>query len=129
MYGVSETTIFSSGKESVVIRKYLNGISSGVVLDTTDFAEKFIQCGHVIIRDTTSGEYKPMPVKDGAYEALPANCEYVGVCMTTTPVDTPHVGVITAGEVNDKAVPFSVESIKAAIKTAVPTLQWGHDEL
>lgn len=129
MYGVNETTHFDSGKESVVIRKYLNGITGGVVLDTTGFSEKFIQCGHVIILDTTSGEYKPMPVSNGAYASLPDSCEFVGVSMTTVPVDTPHIGVITAGEVNDKAVPYSVDSIKAAIKTAVPTLQWGHDEI
>lgn len=127
MYGVSETTTYDSGKESVVIRKYLNGIMGGVVLDVTDFAEEFIQCGHVIIRSTESGEYKPMPLKDGKYDVLPANHEYVGVCITTAPKDTPHVGVITAGEVNDKAVPYPVDGILTALKAAVPTLQWGHD--
>lgn len=127
MYGVSETTTYDSGKESVVIRKYLNGITGGVVLDMTDFTDEFIQCGHVIIRSTESGEYKPMPLKDGKYASLPANHEYVGVCLTTAPKDTPHVGVITAGEGNDKAVPYSVDTILAAFKAAVPTLQWGHD--
>lgn len=127
MYGVSETTYFDTGKESVIIRNYVNGIMGGVILDMTGFSGEFIKCGHIIIRDTESGEYKPMPVSDNAYAALPDKCEYVGVCMTTAPVDTPHVGVMTAGEANDKAVPYSVESIKAALKTAVPTLQWGHD--
>ena len=49
--------------------------------------------------------------------------------MTTAPVDTPHVGVMTAGEANDKAVPYPVDTIKASLKTAVPTLQWGHDAI
>lgn len=129
MYGVSKTTVFDSGKEAVVIRKYLNGITGGVVLDVSNFTGEFIQCGHVIIRDTTSGEYKPMPVSGTAYGTLPTGCEYVGICMATVPTDTPHVGVLTAGEVNDKAVPFSVDSIKAAFKTAVPTIQWGHDTI
>lgn len=127
MYGVNETISFDAGKESVVIRNYVNGIMGGVVLDMTGFDGDFIQCGHVIIRDTKSGEYKPMPVAGSAYGTLPENCEYVGVCMTTAPKDTPHVGVMTAGEANDKAAPYSVDSIKAALKTAVPTLQWGHD--
>lgn len=129
MSGLEAAEVFDSGKESVVIRKYLNGITGGVVLDMTGFDEPFIKCGHVIIRSTKDGEYKPMPVSGKEYSSLPANCEYVGVCMTTAPKDTPHVGVLTAGEVNDRAVPYSVETIKAAVKTAVPTIQWGHDKI
>lgn len=126
MYGVGETTFYDSGKSSVIVRNYVNGIMGGVILNMTGF-DGDIQCGHIIIRDTNSGEYKPMPVSGGAYSTLPSNCEYVGVCITDAPNDTPHVGVMTAGEANDKAVPYSVETIKAALKTAVPTLQWGHD--
>lgn len=130
MYGVSKTKTFDSGKESVIIRNYVNGIMGGVVLDMTGFSGgEFIQCGHIIIRDTKSGEYKPMPVKGRDYGSLPKNHEYVGVCMTTAPADTPHVGVMTAGEANDKAVPYPVDTIKADLKTDVPTLQWGHDAI
>lgn len=129
MYGVSKTETYDSGKESVIIRNYVNGIMGGVILDVTGFSGEFIKCGHIIIRDTNSGEYKPMPVTDEAYAPLPENHEYVGVCMTTAPVDTPHVGVMTAGEANDKAVPYPVDKIKAALKTDVPTLQWGHDAI
>jgi hypothetical protein len=130
MYGVSKTKTFDSGKESVIIRNYVNGIMGGVILDMTGFSGEFIQCGHIIIRDTKSGEYKPMPVTGEAYDLLPESHEYVGICMTTAPVDTPHVGVMTAGEANDKAVPYPVDdTIKAALKIAVPTLQWGHDAI
>lgn len=129
MYGVEAAEIFDSGKGSVIIRKYLNGITGGVVLDMTGFDAPFIKCGHVIIRSTKDGEYKPMPVTGNAYSTLPENHEYVGICITTAPKDTPHVGVLTAGEVNDKAVPYPVEAIKAAFKTAVPTIQWGHDKI
>lgn len=130
MYGVSKTKTFDSGKESVIIRNYVNGIMGGVILDMTGFSGEFIQCGHIIIRDTKSGEYKPMPVTGEAYVSLPESHEYVGICMTTAPVDTPHVGVMTAGEANDKAVPYPVDNkIKADLKIAVPTLQWGHDAI
>ena len=107
MYGVEAAEIFDSGKESVIIRKYLNGITGGVVLDMTGFDAPFIKCGHVIIRSTKDGEYKPMPVTGNAYSTLPENHEYVGICMTTAPKDTPHVGVLTAGEVNDR--PFLIQ--------------------
>ena len=129
MYGVEAAEIFDSGKESVIIRKYLNGITGGVVLDMTGFDAPFIKCGHVIIRSTKDGEYKPMPVTGNVYSTLPDSHEYVGICMTTAPKDTPHVGVLTAGEVNDKAITYPVEAIKAAFKTAVPTIQWGHDKI
>ena len=57
MYGVSKSETYDSGKESVIIRNYVNGIMGGVVLDLTGFSGEFIQCGHIIIRGTTSGEY------------------------------------------------------------------------
>ena len=129
MYGVGETTFYDSGKSSVIVRNYVNGITGGVILDMTGFDGDIIQCGHIIIRDTKSGEYKPMPVSGKAYSALPSNHEYVGICITDAPKDTPHVGVMTAGEANDKAVPYPVDGIKTALKTAVPTLQWGHDAI
>lgn len=127
MYGVGEMTTYDSGKSSVIVRNYVNGIMGGVILDMTGFDGDIIQCGHIIIRDTKSGEYKPMPVSGKAYSSLPSDHEYVGICITDAPKDTPHVGVMTAGEANDKAVPYPVDGIKAALKTAVPTLQWGHD--
>lgn len=125
MYGVGSTTNYTFGKESVVIRNYLDGIKKGVILDVSDFTEDTIQCGHIIIKKDDT--YKPMPVKSDAYDTLPSGYEYVGVCMTTVPKTEPHVGVMTAGEANENAVPYPITSIKAALKTAVPTLRWDHD--
>lgn len=126
MYGVGETKKYDVfGKESVIIRNYLDGIKGGVILDVTDYTEDYIQCGQIIIGK--DGKYKPMPISEGAYSTLPAGYEYIGVCMTTVPKDEPNVGVMTAGEANDNAVPYPVTAIKAALKTAVPTLRWDHD--
>lgn len=125
MYGMKETEHYSGGKESVIIRNYLDGIKKGVVLDTSDFTEDYVQCGHVIIRK--EGNYKPMPVNEEKYGTLPEGYSYVGVSMTTAPKDEAHVGVLTAGEVNDKAVPYPVDEILTAFKAAVPTIRWEHD--
>lgn len=125
MYGVKETEHYDTGKDSVVIRNYLDGIKKGVVLDTSDFTEEFVRCGHIIIRK--DGVYKPMPVANSAYKTLPEGYSYVGVCMTTAPKDEAHVGVLTAGEVNDVAVPFAIDSIKTALQTALPNIRWEHD--
>lgn len=125
MYGVKETEHFNNGKESVIIRNYLDGIKKGVILDTSDFTEDYVRCGHVIIRKDDT--FKPMPVSSGAYAALPEGYSYAGICMTTTPKDEAHVGVLTAGEVNDVAVPFPIDTIKTAFQAAVPTIRWDHD--
>lgn len=117
---------YSMGNE--VIRSFIDTVKGGVVLDTTGFTEENIQAGHIIIRDVaTQKTYKPMPVSSGAYESLPGGYEYVGVNIYTTPTDEPLVSVLTIGEVNEALVPFSIASIKAAFKAAVPTINWAKD--
>ena len=121
-----------SANDSIVIRKYGAGINGGRTLDMTGFpeTEKCIKAGHVVIRSTQDETlYKPMPVADGgaAYDSLPENYEYVGVVVATKPVDYPLVGIMYAGEVNDEASPYPVDSIKSALKTALPGLVFMHD--
>lgn len=117
------------GNDSVVIRQFVGGIKGGKVLDTTGFTPEVIKAGHVIIRNTTTDVYKPMPLNDGgtAYASLPDSCEYVGVAVSTILTEEPLCAIMYSGEVNENAVPFSVASIKAAMKTAIPTLVFKHD--
>lgn len=118
---------FGFGKDPIVIRKYIAGIKGGKVLDVSDFTEEYIRAGHVIIRDTTNDIYKPMPVSEGAYDSLPGSHEYVGVAVATKSVKEPFVSIMHTGVVNDKASPYPLDSIKTALKTAVPTLVFEHD--
>ncbi len=118
---------FGFGNDPIVIRNYVAGVRGGKVLDVTGFTEEYIRTGHVIIHDTEKGVYKPMPVSSGAYQSLPSNCEYVGVATSTKSVKEPFVGIMYSGEVNDVASPFPIDSIKAALKVAVPTLVFKHD--
>lgn len=118
---------FGFGTDPIVIRNFVAGIKGGKVLDVTDYTEEFIRAGHVIIRDTTNENYKPMPVSDGAYAELPANCEYVGVAVSTVSVKEPFAAIMYSGEVNDVASPYPVTAIAAALKEAVPTLVFKHD--
>lgn len=118
---------FGFGNDPIVIRKHIAGIQGGKVLDVTGFTEEYIRAGHVIIHDTEKDVYKPMPVKGGGYDTLPSNCEYVGVARATKSVKEPFVAIMYSGEVNDVASPFSVDGIKAALKTAIPTLVFKHD--
>lgn len=54
--------ISTGGKESIVIKLNLDAIDGGRSLDVTGFGPKVIQAGHVIIKETSSGNFKPMPV-------------------------------------------------------------------
>lgn len=57
-------TTISTGKESIVIVDNFQSIRGGRSLDVTGFAPKTIQAGHVIIMETATKEYKPMPATD-----------------------------------------------------------------
>lgn len=73
----NELQTIESGMDSVVIRKYGAGIIGGRTLDVSNVASDVIKAGHVIIRSTTDEtDYKPMPVKDGAYDTLTTGYEY-----------------------------------------------------
>ena len=127
MIDVGTIESFGFGNDPVVIRNYVSGDKGGRVLDVTGFTEEYIRAGHVIIKETATDTYKPMPVSDGAYAALPEGHEYVGVAYSTKSVAEPFVAIMYAGTVNDVASPFPVDDIKAALKTALPTLVFNHD--
>ena len=126
---MSQVTEYSFGNDPIVVRKYLDAIKGGRLLDVSDFTEDVIQAGHVIIRDTATRKvYKPMPVADGAYDSLPEGYEYVGIQIATVSKNEPYVAILTIGEVNDKVLPFDMTSILSAFKAAVPTITFGHDD-
>ncbi len=127
MIDIGAKAAFGFGNDPIVIRHYCDGIKGGKVLDVTGFNEEFIRAGHVIIKDSTTGVHKPMPVSDGDYSSLPSGHEYVGVCTATKETTEPFIGIMTDGEVNDVASPFPLDNIKSAFKTAVPTIRFDHD--
>ena len=116
-----------NGMDSIVIRNYVAGIIGGCTLDMEGFADSVIKSGHIVIFNKETNTYKPMPVSEGAYSALPEGFEYAGVVVCSQPANKPFVGVMYDGEVNDVASPYSIDSIKAALKTALPKLTFLHD--
>lgn len=116
-----------TGNDSIVIVENFESIRGGRSLNVTGFTEDVIHAGHVIIRDTISGDYKPMPVDDGAYDSLPANHEYVGVLVATVLKSKPMAGIMVRGTVNPTASPYPVTAIASAFKAAVPLILWRAD--
>lgn len=112
--------------DCVTIRQYLSGKAGGAALDVTGFVPRVIQAGHVIIRDTETGTYKPMPINEAgnAYAALPKDHEYCGVVVSSRPTSQPSVAIMYRGEVNENTSPYPVT---AAIKTALSKIEFTHD--
>lgn len=120
---------FSEGLDSIVIRHYIAGYQKGTVLDVDNFTPRVIRVGHVVIREVATGRLKPLPVnaEETAYAAIPSGHEYAGFTVATVRKSLPIVGVIYAGEINDKCLPYSIDAIKPALKTALPQIVFAHD--
>lgn len=93
------------GFDSVTIVANLEDIPGGKTLDTTGFAPEVIKAGHLVIVETATGVYKPMPVNVGetAYETKPSGHTYVGVVAASVLKAKPFVAIMVRGTVNDQA--------------------------
>lgn len=125
----NEVEQFSTGLDSILIRRKGGRIIGGCVLDLSDWEGNVVRGGHVIIMKETDGivGYKPMPVTDGAYSTLPAGYEYAGILVRTITKGDPRAAVQYDGEINDKAMPYPIDTIKDALKSAFPSLYFKHD--
>lgn len=118
-----------TSKDNVVIVDILDAITGGVSLDVTGFGPKIIKAGHVIIKETATGKYKPMPLttNDTVYAALPAGHTYEGINIHTMRTDRPFAGVLIRGRVNPAAAPFVMTTILAAVKAALTLIDFRTD--
>ena len=121
---IREKIEVEDGLESIVIVNALGDIPGGRTLDVTDVATgtTVIKAGHIIIA-SNKGVMKPMPLNAGgtAYGSLPANHTYVGVLKATVTVKDPRAAIVTMGQVNQAACPFTVTD---AMKTALKNIQF-----
>ncbi len=107
--------------DNVVIRNVIDTIPGGRALNVTGYTPDVIKAGHVIIKDSVSGDFKPMPVTAaGAYDSLPASHSYVGVCVSSIRKDNAACSIMIRGTLNTNAVPYSMSSILSDFKTACP---------
>jgi len=82
-----------TGNDNVVIVQVMSTIRGGRSLDVTGFAPEIIQAGHVIIRETATDEYKPMPVTgSGAIQTLGALTAGSGYTNDGTYTDVSFTG-------------------------------------
>ena len=97
------------GLDSVVVRKFTNGVFGGVTLDISHYEDSNVVAGQVVITD---GEvYRPMPVKGDIYDTMPEGFHYFGVIYRSSRVYV-GVSVMTRGTVNKFRMPYNFEFIK-----------------
>jgi hypothetical protein len=118
-----------TGNDSIVVRNVLETIRGGRTLDVTGFTPNVIKAGHVIIKETATGNLKPMPVNSGAtaYAALPENHTYEGINISSVLTKKPFAGIMIRGSVNPAAAPLPMTSILSAVKTALPLITFRED--
>lgn len=112
------------GKETVVIRDKFEEIRGGRTLDVAGYPLDVIAAGHVIIKETATGEFKPFPLNSGgtAYATLPADHEIAGILISTIRKDKPFAGILIRGSVNPNAAPFSMTAILSDVKASLPLI-------
>lgn len=109
----------SASNASIIFKNVFGTKAGGTSLDVTGYPLDTIKAGHVIIKETATGVLKPMPLASGnaTYDSLPSGHTYEGLSYAEdVPKSRPITSVLTAGEVNEAALPFSVASIKTAIR-------------
>lgn len=118
-----------SGNDNIVIVNVLDTIRGGRTLDVTGFKAEVINAGHIIIREESTGDYKPMPL-DGAntaYGTLPSGHKYAGVLVSTIMTKRPFAGIMVRGTVNHNAAPYKMNTIMEAVKKALPLIDFRED--
>jgi hypothetical protein len=58
------STTINTSLDGIIIVDNFQSIRGGRTLDVTGFAPEVIHAGHPIIKETSTGEYKPMPATD-----------------------------------------------------------------
>ena len=100
-----EAKIYSDGYDSVIIVDNFKSKRGGVTLDATGYPKGLIRAGHVIIKETATGELKPMPLNGAgtAYGTLPTGHTYYGILINTVKVKgnaAGNAGIMFEGTVN-----------------------------
>lgn len=114
----------NTSKDSIVIRDLIEAIHGGRTLDVTGVTAEVLQAGHIIIRETATGNYKPQAVTAGVYDALPAGHTYAGVLVASILTKKPFASIMVRGSVNEVASPYPP---LAAAKTALPLIIFTQD--
>ena len=122
---------FGRNLDTLVIVDNFQSKRGGVTLDVTGFSKPYIRGGHVVIKETSTGDLKPMPLNSGgtAYDTLPVGHSYYGHVVNSVLTSKPFVGITRRGAVNHKVVDASIgyydmATILADLKTNLTLIDY-----
>lgn len=122
---------FGRNLDTLVIVDNFQSKRGGVTLDVTGFSKPYIRGGHVVIKETATGELKPMPLNSAgtAYDTLPVGHTYYGHVVNSVLTSKPFVGITRRGAVNHKVVDASIgyydmATILADLKTNLTLIDY-----
>ena len=126
--GTSKQTIIT-GNDNVVIVDVFQEVRGGRTLNVAGFSNAVINAGHLVIMETATKEYKPMPLDASGtnYAALPTGHEYAGVVIQSKETKDPRVGILLRGTVNYKAAPHNMTSILDDVKEVLNLIKFVED--
>ena len=126
--GTSKQAIIT-GNDNIVIVDILEVVRGGRTLDVSGFTKPVINAGHLVIMETATREYKPMPLDASGtdYAALPAGHEYAGVAIQSKETKDPRVGILVRGTVNYKAAPYDMSSILDDVRKVLNRINFVED--
>lgn len=108
-----------TSKDCIVIIKALTDIPGGRTLDVSGVpaSVKVLKAGLVIVK-TSAGVYKPLGLTGTplGYDSKDAEDEWVGVLKASIPVSDPRAAIVTSGQINAAACPYTItDTIKAGL--------------
>ena len=130
---VNERQEIITGNDNIVIVDVFQSIRGGRTLDVTGFTPEVIKAGHVIIKETATGEYKPMPVDlttdpaNPAYAELPTGHTYAGILIQSLLTKRPMAGIMVRGTVNPAAAPYPMDEILSDLKESLHLIDFRED--
>lgn len=119
-----------TSKENLFIIRNFGSKRGGRTLDTSGYPLNEIHGSHIVIREKSTDNYKPMPLNSNndGYGSLPADHEYVGFVIATELTKKPFVGIMTNGIVNPAASHFPIDSsLLSDLESALKHIEFNED--
>ena len=112
------------GLDSVVVRKFTDGVFGGLILDTTGYPLPDVIAGQAVITD---GEvYRPMPIRGEAYGDMPEGFRFFGLVYRSSRIAM-GVSVMTRGSINKYRAPYNLLSVRERFERDCPYIIFASD--
>lgn len=107
---LTSSQVLDTTNDSVVIVNYIEGIPGGRTLNVTGFSDTDISAGHVIIKETSSGDYKPLPTTG----TLPSGHTYEGILAASIKTNKAFASIMYRGTVNTAYAKYTISDAAQA---------------